>query len=91
MRNRPVISTAKVRGLIKKNGMRYVDATGRRYPAIAHGVSVWQLCDNVYFRVYGGFQEEKIQKTLQEFQAILNKEGFGVEKREGTYKIVKIA
>jgi hypothetical protein len=90
-RNHPVISTAKVRGLIKKNGIGYVDATRRLYPSIAYGVSVWQLCDNVYFEVYGGFQKEKIQKTFQEFEAALNKEGFGVEKGSGSYKIVKVA
>jgi hypothetical protein len=89
--NHPVISTAKVRGLIKKNGIGYVDATRRLYPSIAYGVSVWQLCDNVYFEVYGGFQKEKIQKTFQEFEAVLNKEGFGVEKGTGSYKIVKVA
>ena len=90
-RNHPVISTAKVRGLIKKNGIGYVDATRRFYPSIAYGVSVWQLCDNVYFEVYGGLKEEKIQKTFQEFEAVLNKEGFGVEKGSGSYKIVKVA
>ena len=91
MRNHPVISTAKVRGLIKKNGISYVDATARNYSSIAYGVSVWQLCDNVYFEVYGGHNEERIAKTFQEFEAVLNKEGFGVEKGTGSYKIVKIA
>lgn len=89
-RNNPVISTAKVRGLIKKNNIGYVDATAKYYPFIAYGVNVWQLCDNVYFKVYGGYEEEKIQKTLQEFEAILNKEGFEVEKSESSYKIVKV-
>ena len=53
MTNRPVISTAKVRGLIKKNKISYVDAIGRLYPSIHSGLSVWQLCDKVYVRAFG--------------------------------------
>lgn len=53
MTNKPVISTAKVRGLIKKNNISYVDATRRLYPSIASGLSVWQLCDSVYVRAFG--------------------------------------
>lgn len=91
-RNKPVISTAKVRGLIKKNGIRYVDATGRNYPSIASGVSVWQLCSTVYFRVYGyDCNEEKRQETLEKFTEVLSKEGFAVKgaSSDRTFEIVK--
>ena len=90
-RNKPVISTAKVRGLIKKNGIRYVDATGRHYPSIASGVSVWQLCSTVYFRVYGyNYNEEKRQETLEKFTEVLSKEGFAVKEdsSDRTFEIV---
>ena len=78
--NRPVISTAKVRGLIKKNGIGYVDAVRRNYPSIASGVSVWQLCDHVLFKVYGyDYNEVKRQEILEKFTEILAQEGFAVK------------
>jgi hypothetical protein len=92
MRNRPVVSTAKVRGLIKKSGISYVDATRRNYPSIASGVSVWQLCSTVYFRVYGyDYNEEKRQATLEKFTEVLAKEGFAVKgnSSDSTFEIVK--
>jgi len=91
MKNRPVVSTAKVRGLIKKNGIRYVDATGRNYPSIAQGISVWQLCSTVYFKVYGyHYNEEKRQATLEKFTEVLAKEGFAVKgnSSDATFEIV---
>lgn len=91
MRNQPVISTAKVRGLIKKNGIRYVDAGRRNYPSLADGVSVWQLSSSVYFKVYGySYNEEKRQAYLEKFTEVLAKEGFAVEAgSSNTFKIIK--
>ena len=87
MRNRPVVSTAKVRGLIKKNGIGYVDATGRNHPSIAQGVSVWQLCDSVNFKVYG-YSEAKQEEIYQKFVEVLATEGLAVKKISDTFEIV---
>jgi len=87
MRNRPVVSTAKVRGLIKKNGIGYVDATRRNYPSIAQGVSVWQLCSTVNFKVYGD-SEAKQEEIYQKFVAVLAVEGLAVKKISDTFEIV---
>lgn len=89
-RNAPVISTAKVRGLIKKNGIRYVDATRRNYPSIANGVSVWQLSDSIYFEVFESNNNENLRRDyLQKFIAILANEGLTVQNSGGHYRIVK--
>jgi hypothetical protein len=60
MSNTPVISSAKVRGLIKKNGIRYIDATAALYGyRSARGINVWQLCDTIYLRPYGTDEERE--------------------------------
>lgn len=90
----PVVSTAKVRGMIKKNGINYVDASGANYSAIYSGVNVWQLCDSVYFRVFGFRNSETIAKNLEKFAVVLDAEGLTFEKTHSTlttYKIVKKA
>jgi hypothetical protein len=72
-RNRPVISSAKVRGLIKKNGIRYVDRSASvYYYKFARGINVWQLCDTIYVRPYGSIEEQdsyiaKLNEALAEF------------------------
>jgi hypothetical protein len=89
MRNKPVVSTAKVRGLIKKNGIGYVDATRRNYPSIAHGISVWQLCSTVYFKVYGyHYNEVERQEILKKFTEVLAVEGLAVKESGGSFQIV---
>ena len=88
MRNRPVVSTAKVRGLIKKNGIRYVDATRRYYPSIAQGVHVWQLSSSVLFQVYSYESEVKRQEILKKFTEVLAAEGLAVKERSGSFEIV---
>jgi len=89
--NKPVISTAKVRGLIKKNGISYVDATRRNYPSIAYGVSVWQLCNSVLFKVYGyQYNEVERQEILKKFTEVLAQEGFAVKEfSDKSFEIVK--
>ena len=58
-RNHPLISSAKVRGLIKKNGIRYVDSTEALYGwRSAAGINVWQLCDTIYLRPYGSDEKQ---------------------------------
>jgi len=89
MRNRPVVSTAKVRGLIKKNGIGYVDATRRNNPSIASGVSVWQLSSSVLFQVYSCESEEKRGEILQKFVIALASQGLSVKERSGSFEIVK--
>lgn len=86
--NKPVISTAKVRSLIKKNGIGYVDATRRLYPAIARGVSVWQLCDSVLFKVYGK-DVAQVNAIEEQFRNILAAEGLAVTKDGDIYEIFK--
>ena len=86
--NHPVISTAKVRGLIKKNGINYVDATRRMYPSIARGVSVWQLSDSVLFQVYG-HSTENIEAIQKQFTDVLAAEGFAVKSFGKSLEIVK--
>jgi hypothetical protein len=88
MRNKPVVSTAKVRGLIKKSGIGYVDATRRYYPSIASGVNVWQLCSSVYFEVYGQQSEVKREEILKRFTEVLEKEGFAVKSSGRSFEIV---
>ena len=89
MRNRPVVSTAKVRGLIKKNGIGYVDATRRNYPSIAQGIPVWQLCSTVYFEVYGyHYNEVQRQEILNKFTEVLAVEGLAVKETGRSFQIV---
>lgn len=90
MSNKPVISTAKVRGLIKKNGINYVDATGRMYPTIQNGISVWQLCDTVYCRVFGR-TEEISNKNLAALETALESIGLTITipDNRATFEIVK--
>lgn len=89
MRNKPVVSTAKVRGLIKKNGIGYVDATRRNHPGIAQGVSVWQLCSSVYFEVYGNrYDEINRQEILKKFTEALAVEGLAVKESGRSFEIV---
>jgi hypothetical protein len=72
-RNRPVISSAKVRGLIKKNNIHYVDRCAATYGySFARGINVWQLCDSIYLRPYGSIEEQdsyiaKLNEALAEF------------------------
>ena len=59
--NNPVISSAKVRGLIKKNGINYIDSTQALYGyRSARGINVWQLCDTIYLRPYGTDEEREM-------------------------------
>jgi len=89
MRNKPVVSTAKVRGLIKKNGIGYVDATRRNHPGIAQGISVWQLCSSVYFEVYGHrYDEVNRQEILKKFTEALAVEGLAVKESGRSFEIV---
>ena len=88
-RNTPIVSTAKVRGMIKKNGISYVDGTRKWYPSIANGINVWQLCNSVYFRVYGFQETETIAKNLEKFISVLDAEGFTIKSSSSnTYEIV---
>jgi hypothetical protein len=89
MRNKPVVSTAKVRGLIKKSGISYVDATRRYYPSIAQGVHVWQLSSSVLFQVYSYESEVKRGEILQKFVIALASQGLSVKERSGSFEIVK--
>lgn len=89
MANKPVISTAKVRGLIKKNNIWYVDATRRLYPSSAAGLSVWQLCDNVYVRAFGKNWETDaatLKNALGEYGLTLHRH----YDRADTFTIVKV-
>jgi hypothetical protein len=87
--NNPVISTAKARGLIKKNGINYVDATRRLYPSIAKGISVWQLCDSVLFQIYGN-DIAQIDAIEEKFANILAAENLTFKKFGNSYEIVKV-
>lgn len=92
MKNTPIISTAKVRGIIKKSGIGYVDATRRMYPGIAQGISVWQLCSTVCFEVYGYHRSEvQRQEILEKFTLALAAEGFSIHESGGSYSIVAAA
>jgi hypothetical protein len=75
--NNPIISTAKVRGLIKKSGIDYVDATRALYGySYARGINVWQLCDSIYLRPYGSEEQQneyiaKLNVALAEFDLVV--------------------
>jgi hypothetical protein len=75
--NNPVISTAKVRGLIKKNEIAYVDATRALHGySYARGINVWQLCDSIYLRPYGSEEQQieyiaKLNIALAEFGLVV--------------------
>lgn len=77
--NNPLISSAKVRGLIKKNGIRYVDSTEALYGwRSAAGINVWQLCDTIYLRPYGSDEKQaeliaKLNEALLAFGLVIVK------------------
>jgi hypothetical protein len=81
-RNRPVISSAKVRGLMKKNGIDYVDRTRATYGyAFAQGINVWQLCDTIHIRPYGSNEQRdayvaKLNEALAEFGLVAEGNSF---------------
>ena len=89
-RNNPVISTAKIRGLIKKNKIRYVDAIGRLNPSHQLGISVWQLCDRIYFSAYGRSRQKWEDEVFAEFVDVLTSQGL-TYKQQGNdiFEIVK--
>jgi hypothetical protein len=72
--NYPLISSAKVRGLMKKNGIDYVDADAALYSyqsVTTRGINVWQLGDSICLRPYGNDQERSeyvsnLEKALSE-------------------------
>jgi starvation-inducible outer membrane lipoprotein len=88
MKSKPVVTTAKVRGIIKKNNIGYVDATRRYYPTIAKGVHVWQLSSSICFQVYGHGEETKRQEILKQFTEVLAIEGFAVKSSDNSFEIV---
>lgn len=90
VQTKPIISTAKVRGLIKKNGINYVDATRSFHSSIATGIHVWQLSDSIYFQAFGFNQSEKIQANLSKFIAVIEAEGFAVRATGGIHNTHEI-
>lgn len=90
--NNPVISTAKVRGLIKKSGIDYVDATRALYGySYARGINVWQLCDSIYLRSYGS--QEQQNEYIAKLNVALAELGLVVEanSNSSTMQIVAVA
>jgi hypothetical protein len=89
--NQPIISSSKVRAVIKKVGVPYVDATralhGFKY---ARGINVWQLCDSIYLRPYG--TDEERAEYIAKLDAALREFGLTVSKYDGTYTMkIKVA
>jgi len=93
-KNHPIVTTAKLRALAKKNGIRYVDATGRLYGSIHSGVSIFQQLDNVYVQGLGYNTQEKIDANIQQFNTALATLGFALQSMSETadrdlYRVVK--
>ena len=47
-----LVTTAKLRALVKKLNIPYVDATASNFPRSARGIHIWQLGDSICFKTY---------------------------------------
>jgi hypothetical protein len=83
----PIISTAKVRGLLKKNKINYVDQVGTYQPSIHTGIHVWQRVNSVYFEVFGFRDEKTIKENLEKFQIVLSTIGLKAEPLAGMWNV----
>jgi len=85
------VTTAKLRGLVKKLEIPYVDAIRANHRLIANGIHIWQLGSQICFKTFNDSNEVYLSKfisaldeiglTVLETQTILGK-------IDGTYNIV---
>lgn len=88
IKNKPVATTATIRGLIKKSGIKYVaNASAFNTPELYEGVTVWQLCDSVCFKVVG--KQETRTATLVKFADALAEAGLTFVSTNTEHTIVK--
>lgn len=90
MSNELVISTAKVRGIVKKSGINYVDASAAYFGKIYQGITVWQFGSHIMIEPFGYNKDEVIAENLAKFiEAIAP---FGLTVKQSTncsYEVVK--
>ena len=91
MRTTDLITTAKLRGMLKKLDIPYVDATRANYPSIANGIHIWQLSWSICFKTYNDAEKVYVGKFIE----ALNEIGLTVRQTltilgecTGTYDIV---
>ena len=86
-----IITTAKLRGIVKKLGINYVTYSASYFPAQCDGIHIWQLGNAIYFKTFK--DNDKIY--LSQFVSALNELGLTVNQMltilgevKGTYRIV---
>lgn len=86
----PIISTAKVRGIIKKNGISYVDAISSKYPNTNEGITVWQFASHVMIQPFGFRKPELVAENLAKFKEAIAPYGLTVKpSTQWAYEVVE--
>jgi hypothetical protein len=86
-----IVTTAKLRGIVKKLGIKYVTDSASYFPAQCDGIHIWQNGNAIYFKTFK--DNDKIY--LSQFVSALNELGLTITQMltilgevKGTYRIV---
>jgi len=92
MTTQPIVSTAKIRGAIKRNNIQYVDRIASMRPSTHQGITVWQLGSCVMIEAFGFNQEERIEANLNKFIEAIAPLGLTINKSTShAYEVVAVA
>jgi hypothetical protein len=90
MINEPIVSSAKIRGIIKKNGIKYVPESSTRFGRIYEGITVWQFASHIMIQPFGYHKPEVIAENLAKFVEALAPYGLTVQRSTTwAYEVVK--
>jgi hypothetical protein len=86
-----IITTAKLRGIVKKLGINYVTDSASYFPAQCDGIHIWQLGNAIYFKTFNDNDKmyfTKFVSTLNELGLTVNQMLTILGEVKGTYRIV---
>jgi len=77
------VTTQKIQGIAKRNGISLVDETRSYFGDIASGVRVTKRHDEIVVRFYGYKDTNRINELQAKFIELLNAEGFIAKDKSG--------
>jgi len=77
------VTTQKIQGIAKRNGISLIDETRSRYADIASGVRVTNRFGEIVVRFYGYKDTNRINELQAKFIELLNAEGFIAKEKSG--------
>jgi len=90
-KNHPIVTTAKLRALVKKNEIGYVDRTRRQISSMTNGVAISQLGSDIYVEGFGFNDQIVIAQNIAKFDEALASLGLTLTKlNDSDYKVVKV-